>query len=141
MTKNELSAIAIFAILAVSAIALSSPNNNSLIDSIAPKETGLVQLVNSGKIRPANANDIDQLSKALTAASPSGKFAPVELESSATYNMFVVLQSTTLPKGMHGAHSASFIIPAGVPMPIDPGSHNTYYRLAEGSCMGVMCNR
>jgi hypothetical protein len=102
------------------------------LDTIAPKETGLVQLINAGKIRPANANDISLLSKALTAASPTGMFASVKVDSSITHSLFVVLELTTLPKVMHGAHSANFIIPSGVPMPIDPGSHNTYYRLADG---------
>jgi hypothetical protein len=110
------------------------------VDSIPPKESGLVQLVNSGNIRPANANDIYLLSRALTAASPNGNLASVELDSSITHRLFVVLKPTTLPKGMYGAHLANFIIPSGVPTPIDPGSHNTFYRLADGGCMGTMCN-
>jgi hypothetical protein len=113
---------------------------NVSVDSISPRDAGLVQLVNAGKIRPANANDIALLSKALTAASPSGSLAPIEVESSIGYRLYVVLAPTTLPKGMYGGNLANFIIPSGVPMPTDPGSHNTYFRLADGSCMGPMCN-
>lgn len=111
------------------------------VDSVSPKAAGLVQLINSGKIRPANARDVAALSRSLTAASPSGKLSPVKIESSMTYNLFVVLAPTTIPKGMYGGHLANFIIPPGVQMPTDPGSHNSYFRLADGSCMGPMCNR
>ncbi len=114
---------------------------NIFADPIASKKTGLVQLINAGKIRPANANDVSALSRALTAASPSGKFAPIKLDSSVTHELYVILAPTTLPRGMYGGNLANFIIPAGVPMPIDPGSHNTYFRLADGSCMGTMCDR
>ena len=48
---------------------------------------------------------------------------------------FVVLRAIEIPRSMHGAHSAAFLIPEGVPMPKDPGSHNAYHLLKDGSCV------
>ena len=54
--------------------------------------------------------------------------------------MYVVTRPFVVPKGMYGAHSAVFLVEAGVPLPTDTGSHNTYYLLADGSCRGPICH-
>ncbi len=111
------------------------------IDALRPRESGIRQLMAEGALRPADTADIAKLTLVLTRASPTGYLAPVRperLRSGATY---VVQSAVIMPRGMYGAHSRSFIVPAGVPMPVDPGSHNTYYRLDTGACTGPACPR
>jgi hypothetical protein len=109
-------------------------------DDVPPGSEGLTELINLNKLRLANAADVAALSRALTKTSPTGDLAPVR-PSLPGIQTYVVLAATTLPKGMYGANSATFLIPQGIPMPHDPGSHNTYYALADGGCVGPMCGR
>ena len=53
---------------------------------------------------------------------------------------YVALRPLTIPDGMHGGKSRSFIIPAGVARPTDPNSHNSYYTMADGGCDGALCS-
>lgn len=98
----------------------------------APRELGLQQLVNAGAIRPSTQRDVlawfATASAAGTDVSNGGFFG---------YDTYVVLKPIAAPAEMYGAHSREFIVPNGVPMPIDGGSHNTYYLMASGTCMGV----
>ena len=108
-------------------------------DAVSPGAEGLTELVNIGALRPANPDDIDNLSKVLTRASLTGYLAPQRARVPTGLSTYVVLRQTMLPKGMYGAHSATFLVPPGVPMPSDPGSHNTYFMMADGGCLGPMC--
>lgn len=108
-------------------------------DEIWPGEQGLMQLIQSGAIRPARPDDVEAWNAAATRHSPTGHLAPARSQNLSANRAFVVLRRTPLPKGMYGAHARSFIIPAGVPPPTDPGSHNSYYWISDGSCRGAIC--
>ena len=101
-------------------------------------EAGLRALLAQGAIRKATHADVAALNRALTRRSPTGHLAPVR---AAVYlsDAYVILRPITVPTDMHGAHSAYFLIPGGVPMPSDPGSHNSYWVIATGECRGVSC--
>lgn len=109
------------------------------LDGVAPKEAGVQQLLSEGALREPTPADRQQLNAALTRASPTGHLAPVRAPISGP--AYVVTRAVTLPKGMYGAHLATFLIPPNVPKPIDPGSHNTYYYLEDGRCEGALCSR
>jgi hypothetical protein len=98
--------------------------------------SGLAKLIAIGAIRRATASDLEAVNAALTRASPTGRLAPVRATPRVD-SIYVVLQALTVPRGMYGAHSATFVIPQGVPDPVDHGSHNSYIRLADGSMTGV----
>lgn len=108
-------------------------------DAIPPRRAGIEGLIESGAIRPATDVDWIDVADALTAASPTGHLAFIHPPADFRRTAYVVLRAISLPKGMHGAHAATFIVLPGVSDPVDPGSHNTYYRLADGSCLGPGC--
>jgi hypothetical protein len=91
---------------------------------LLPGEPGLRQLLDRGDIRAARPDDVAEWHRR------SG-----EKHGPATGYSFVVLRKTELPRGMYGAQSRDFIIPNGVPLPSDPGSHNQYFLLKDGSCV------
>jgi hypothetical protein len=89
-----------------------------------------------GDIRRAKWSDIEAW-KSRAAADDR-----YEAEMMMPGDTYVVVRPFTVPNGMHGAHSRNFIVPAGVAAPIDPGSHNRYFEMDDGSsCMGVECRR
>jgi hypothetical protein len=109
------------------------------VSAVPPKAAGVAALLQQGAIRRATADDQAELNAALTRASPTGYLAPATVRLS-DRDTFVILKPTTIPRGMYGAHSATFLIPRRVPLPDDPGSHNTYYRLDGGKCVrGPRC--
>jgi hypothetical protein len=98
-------------------------------------QKGLDQLVTSGKLRPATQDDIEAwLDKASNKYKRFNPSLRVEhrMRAGRTY---VVLDRVTLPDGLYGAHSRSFIIPNGVPMPDGPKGHNDFY-LMDGTATG-----
>lgn len=108
-------------------------------DTLAPGQEGIATLLRDGAIRLATDADAARLSRAIAKASPIRYFAPVDLQDLGP-EVYVVTRPTAVPKGMHGAHSAIFLVEPGVPLPRDAGSHNTYYLLADGSCRGPFCD-
>ena len=99
-------------------------------------QLGIDALVREGKLRVATKADV---SRWVDAASRKYRDLNPDLKVT-TYltvmDSYVVLKPVTLPTGMYGAHSRSFLIPEGVPIPNDPGSHNTYYFVETGKCRG-----
>lgn len=110
----------------------SSPLSRS---AIPPGDAGLRVLMATGAIRPARQADINRWNAAATAASSTGHLAPVENEYLRLEDTYVVTRKIQIPAGMYGANSASFIIPQGIAMPTDNGSHNSYW-YADGTCAG-----
>jgi hypothetical protein len=102
-------------------------------------QEGISYLLQKRHIRPATPQDIDSW---VEAASQPYKQYNKNLKvrhHMSSGRTFVILQKTTIPEGMFGAHSRSFIVPEGVPAPNMPESHNTYYFVESGSCMGAGC--
>lgn len=109
------------------------------VDSVAPKKEGLIQLIAEGALRRATERDVAAWNAAATRFSPAGHLAPVRSDYLSARNAYVVLRPTTLPRGMYGGHSTNFIVPAGVAAPTDPGSHNGFYFVEDGTCRGSGC--
>jgi hypothetical protein len=109
------------------------------VSAVPPRAVGVAMLLQQGAIRRATADDQAELNAALTRASPTGYLAPVSVRLN-DRDTFVILKPITIPRGMYGAHSSTFLIAKGVALPDDPGSHNTYYRLDGGKCVrGPRC--
>lgn len=106
-------------------------------DAVPPKADGIAMLVRQGALRPATPADWAAVGRMMTKASPTGHLAPIR--PSMARGGYVVLRAVALPRGMYGGHSATFIIPADVPPPRDPGSHNSFYHLKDGRCTGPSC--
>ncbi len=101
-------------------------------------EAGLQVLLARGAIRKATHGDLAALNSTLTRRSLTGHLAPVRASISLS-EAYVVLRPITVPTDMYGADSAHFLVPRGVPLPSDPGSHNSYWVIATGECRGVSC--
>lgn len=106
-------------------------------EDVLPREAGLQQLLESGVIRPATAADVAAWNQAATRRLRTRNLAPYESDYLHPMRSFVVLGAMTTPPGMYGAYRRDFIIARGVPMPVDRGSHNGYYRLSDGTCSGA----
>ena len=106
-------------------------------DDVPPGEEGIRHLIETGAIRPAGPQDVEAYNRAAGRRSRSSHLAPYRTEGLDTVRTFVVLRRITAPAGMYGAHSASFIVPSGVAPPRARGSHNSYYLVESGTCLGV----
>lgn len=108
------------------------------VSAVPPREAGVAMLLKQGAIRRPLPQDQIDLDAALTKASSTGYLAPVHMPLDR--RAYVILKPITVPRGMYGGHSATFLIAKGVPNPIDPGSHNQYTRLDDGTCVrGTRC--
>jgi hypothetical protein len=97
---------------------------------------GIEQLTREGRLREATDEDIMLWKKAVSKHFPEHN--PEKMPYTfINWQSYVVLKPVTMPMGMYGAHSRSFLIPKGVPVPRDPGSHNTYYFMETGKCRGA----
>ncbi len=112
-------------------------------DTVAPREAGISQLLAEGKLRPATRADVEWWNAAATARLQTGRLASYRSEYLSANASYVVLAPMRVPRGMYGAHSSGFLILPGVSDPVDPGSHNTYYRMQDGTCRGTSpdCDR
>jgi hypothetical protein len=93
-------------------------------------------LVAGGAIRLATGADIAAWNAKASAQLRSSRLAPFVSDYLRTGDTYVVLRGFTVPEGMNGARARNFIIPEGVAMPVDGGSHNGYYPMAGGQCVG-----
>jgi hypothetical protein len=105
-----------------------------LIDTVAPKDEGLMQLMREGKIRLASTTDIDDWSAVASQHNNGGRH---RMRAGRTY---VILKQMQFPRGMFGAHARSFILEEDVPVPTGHIAHNTVYLMSGGVCMGAGCN-
>lgn len=96
------------------------------VGGLPPGDQGLRQLVARGDLRPATATDLAQWK-----ARSDPRMQKIYLEET-----WVVLRQTTLPRGMEGMNRRFFLIPKGVPLPLNGGVHNGFYHLENGSCSG-----
>ena len=102
-------------------------------------QKGIDQLVLEEKLRRATKNDIQQWENAASAKYRDLNPTLTVSHFLITHLSYVVLKPLTLPTGMYGAHSRSFLIPKGIPKPEDLGSHNTYFFMETGKCTGTSC--
>ncbi|WP_189455055.1 hypothetical protein [Cognatilysobacter bugurensis] len=99
-------------------------------------EAGLVAAVRAGTLRPANPSDFGQWVARHTA---QGGTVDSDALQSSLRAAYVVLGDFTIPGGLHGAHSVTFIVPDGVPYPLGNPGHSVVLDVASGACMGFVC--
>lgn len=133
----------------VYATSSSGPSPESFRDKSAPLagDAGLEEAVLKGLLRKATAADGEAWVDAVVQNSPqrdipyvAGQGIP-RPSKPPMYNAYVVLAPFTYPAGLFGAHSATFLIPQGVPRPQGNPGHSAIYDFNTLSCQGPMCNR
>jgi hypothetical protein len=100
--------------------------------SLPAGQRGLDQLVKQGFIRLAKQDDIDEwvaAAKEREANAGSGRQPHHYMHVGRTY---VILKETSLPPGMSGGNSRSFIVPVDVPLPVATRQHNQFF-IMDGS--------
>ena len=109
------------------------------LEAFPSGQKGLDRLVEMGRLRLATQRDIDAWVDAASAAyrrfDPSMK-VEMPFQGRDTY---VVLGPMEVPGGLYGAHSVSFLVPDGVPMPSGNAGHSTIYMIKDGGCRGPGC--
>ena len=62
-----------------------------------------------------------------------------ELRALGLHNVYVVLGEMQVPAGLFGAHSATFIVPSGVPRPTGDLGHSKVLDHNTMTCAGLTC--
>lgn len=128
----------------------SAPTPDSFGDKSGPLagETGLEDAVLKGLLRRATAADAEAWVDAVIQGTPQRDLPYVAGQGiprppkPGIYNGYVVLAAFTYPAGLFGAHSATFLIPKGVPTPQGNAGHSTIYDFNTlMKCQGSICQR
>ena len=122
---------------------------DAYIDKSAPLagQAGLEDALKKGLLRKATAADAEAWSNAVDINSPKRDVPPVAGEGipkpprPRMYNAYVVMKPFTYPSGLHGAQSATFFIPKGLPKPMGNPGHSAVYDFNTLSCKGALCGR
>lgn len=108
-------------------------------------EAGLRDAVAKGLLREARSSDM-QAWKAAYDVANRGDVPPVSGAPASRsgrdyplHNGYVVLKAMRIPAGLHGAHSAVFIVPKGVPRPTGDPGHSRILDYNTLTCAGVAC--
>ncbi len=109
-------------------------------EQILPGKLGLAQLQESGVLEPATPADLTDW---LDGFAQDEDFDAERYRNRHSINfrmgkVFIVNAATDLPDGMYGAHSALFLVAAGVPEPGGDRGHNTLL-FTNGRCIGPAC--
>ena len=109
------------------------------LEAFPSGQKGLDRLVEMGRLRLATQRDIDAWVDA--ASAPYRRFDPsMKVEAPFTgRGTYVVLGAMEIPGGLYGAHSVTFLVPDGVPMPSGNPGHSTLLMLKDGGCRGPGC--
>lgn len=102
----------------------------SFHDKSAPLagDSGLEEAVRKGQLRKATETDTE----AWVSATHMQKKISL-------YKAYVVLKPFTYPAGLYGAHSATFLIPKGVPKPTGELGHSSEFDFNTLNCQGILC--
>lgn len=120
----------------------ASPESFKLKEAPLAGEAGLDEAVRNGIIRPAMQADVlawQRTQQRIQSDSPLLVGAESQRDSGAGINAYVVLKPFTIPAGLYGAHSATFYVPKGVPLPQGSLGHSTLYDINTGTCRGTAC--
>jgi uncharacterized membrane protein len=127
--------------------AASGFSPESFRDKSAPLagEAGLEEAVLKGLLRRATAADAEAWVDAVIQNTPqrdipyvAGQGVP-RPPKPGMHNAYVVLAAFTYPAGLFGAHSATFLIPKGVPRPQGNPGHSSIYDFNISHCQGPSC--
>jgi hypothetical protein len=105
-------------------------------------EAGLEDAVRQGLLRKATEADAEAWAEAVIQNSPQRDIPPVAGQERPKRHQlridkgYVVLKPFVYPSGLHGAHSARFIIPKGAPKPAGNPGHSTVYDFNTLNCQG-----
>ena len=91
------------------------------------KEQGLDTLVRQGRLARATQRDLDEFMSRVRgdpAATARLQKGDRMVLSAPMQNVYVVRRELTLPTGLYGAHSATFIVPRGVTYPFGEKGHS-----------------
>ena len=119
----------------------------SVTDRASPLsgEAGLEQLMREGKLRLGRSDDMRawEETKRRASGQPAinvvGSRPANESGSTSLRNTYVVLAPTRFPAGLYGAHSATFIVLRGVPVPEGNPGHSAVLDMNTANCKGVTC--
>ena len=111
------------------------PVPSPILPTLAETEAGVQEAIAQKLIRHATEADFAAWTQARAAITP--KINPQVLADEARYikyalqahKAYVVLKPFRYPAGLHGAHSATFLISRGVPVPVGDGGHSEVYDL------------
>ncbi len=92
---------------------------------------GVDQAVNDGHLRPAGKDDIDKAKKLLAALKPGARVSLIR--------PYVIVKPFTIPAGLYGGNTVTFILEKGVPAPGGNLGHATLFNLNDGTCIGFLC--
>lgn len=101
------------------------PEFRSAPPAPAEGEAGLDQLLREGRLRKATPRDIDAWASATGSKRRGSDYADPRSGGQFAYRTYVVLGEMTFPARLTGAHSATFIVPRGVPRPYGDPGHST----------------
>lgn len=99
-------------------------------------EAGLAAAMRAGTLRPAGPSDIAQWVSRHRAQGGRVRDDAIDTWMSPAY---VIVRDFTFPGGLHGAHSATFVLPPGVPYPSGTAGHSLLLDVGSGACVGVTC--
>ena len=103
---------------------------------------GLADLVRKGSLRVATVDDVRAWDVAKS-KSARADIPPIAggnpLPARAVHNGYVILKAFNLPAGLYGAHSATFFLPKGVPMPSGNLGHSSVFDYNSMECSGALC--
>jgi len=107
-------------------------------------EAGLREAVAKGLMREAYESDMRAWQSAYDAARlrdtpPVSGASPSRASGGSPYNTYVVVRPMRVPAGLHGAHSATFIVPRGVQRPTGDLGHSRILDWNTMSCVGAIC--
>ncbi|MFV0681559.1 hypothetical protein, partial [Ottowia sp.] len=124
-------------VVALTSEASAPPSSFRAPNTFLTKQAGLDEAVAQGVIRPATHADMDAWEMAT--ASPdippvAGQHGRRRSSQSIPHRAYVVLREFTYPAGLVGAHSATFLIPAGVPSPKGNPGHSRIYDFNTRQC-------
>jgi hypothetical protein len=104
---------------------------------------GLMALLGEGVLRPGLRADLTAWRRAWLAKQDAppidGDFAHGGSPDAVLSQAYVVQRALRLPAQLHGAHSATFIVPQGVPMPEGDLGHATLMDFGTLTCRGSAC--
>lgn len=107
-------------------------------------QAGIDAALRSGILRPATPADL----RAWEAARQRNQGAPdiprieggdTERSSGMPYRSYTVRKAFVIPAGLTGAHSATFFVAPGVPVPTGDPGHSQVRLIEDGSCSGPTC--
>ncbi len=106
---------------------------------------GLEEALRQGILRSAGQADADAWVAQIAAKTSNRDVPPIvggekpKPPQPMLHNAYVVLKPFTYPAGLYGAHSATFFVAKGVPLPRGNRGHSTVYDFNSGSCLGGTC--